>query len=467
PNWGDLLTSYNGTSISYDAIGNPTNWRNISGLTWQGRELSNFYDTGYNTEHQYKYNENGIRTNKYIEYWVDGGYTNTSYVLDGSKILKETRTGNQNLTLYYYYDSFSSVAYFNYNGTNYYYGKNYQGDVKYIYDSSGQIVVEYSYDSWGNIISTTGSLASTIGIINPFRYSSYYFDTETGFYYLNSRYYDPNTGRFINSDGMIGANQDLLSYNLFAYCSNNPANYDDPSGYKKYTKGYGSFGYGSFCSVMDTDGDGEVDLTDPEPCDAKITSKNYKNVEVSDIKPKPICNTFNQCFVAGTLVSTENGNKPIEEIKAGDLVWSENPETGEKALKRVMQTFVNETDVLVHVFIGEQEIITTEEHPFWVEGKGWVDAAELQIGDIVRTNNDQTLFVCKIYVEKLSSPVKVYNFEVEDFHTYYVGDDSILVHNDCKDDSNFRILNVWANDYKRIRSISEGDTCSDLMPTEY
>ena len=68
--WGDLLTSYNSTNIYYDNIGNPSNWRNISDLIWQGRELSSFWDAGYNTEHQYKYNDNGIRTNKRIEYWV-------------------------------------------------------------------------------------------------------------------------------------------------------------------------------------------------------------------------------------------------------------------------------------------------------------------------------------------------------------------------------------------------------------
>ncbi|HBL85010.1 MAG TPA: hypothetical protein DDZ99_08975, partial [Clostridiales bacterium] len=264
------------------------------------------------------------------------------------------------------------------------------------------------------------------------------------------------TGRFINADGLLGANGDLLAYNLFAYCSNNPVNYDDPSGYKKYTKGYGAFGYGSFAAAMDTDNDGEVDLTDPEPCDPTITSENYidEGELLAAIEPEPVCNAIDQCFVAGTLASTEDGNKPIEEIKAGDLVWSENPETGEKALKRVVQTFINETDVLVHVFIGEQEIITTEEHPFWVEGKGWVGAAELKIGDIVRTNNDQTLFVCKLYIEKLSTPVKTYNFEVEDFHTYYVGDDSILVHNRCNNADQDAVIQL-AKEYKR--GISEED----------
>ena len=80
-------------------------------------------------------------------------------------------------------------------------------------------------------MSVDGSEASTIGQLNPIRYRGYYYDTETGFYYLQSRYYDPTTRRFLNADGIIGANQDAICYNLFAYCSNNPVNYCDPDGW--------------------------------------------------------------------------------------------------------------------------------------------------------------------------------------------------------------------------------------------
>ncbi|HBL84814.1 MAG: hypothetical protein A2Y17_01510 [Clostridiales bacterium GWF2_38_85] len=208
----------NGNTVSYDAIGNPTTYwvgYNDYYMSWTGRQLDSVNIMGMDNT-TYTYNESGIRTSK------NRNGTVYSYTLDGSKILKETRTGNENATLYYYYDDTGSVTGFTHNGTNYYYGKNIQGDVKYIYDTNGTVVVEYCYDAWGNIISVTGSLASTIGVINPFRYRSYYYDSETGFYYLNSRYYDPQVGRFINADGLLGANQDLAGYNLFAYCSNNP-----------------------------------------------------------------------------------------------------------------------------------------------------------------------------------------------------------------------------------------------------
>ena len=95
----------------------------------------------------------------------------------------------------------------------------------------GAVVTEHTYDAWGNVLTTTGSLASTVGRYNPFRYRSYYYDSETGFYYLQSRYYDPTVGRFLNADGIVGANGGAQGYNLFAYCNNNPIACVDYSGY--------------------------------------------------------------------------------------------------------------------------------------------------------------------------------------------------------------------------------------------
>ena len=100
-------------------------------------------------------------------------------------------------------------------------------------DESGVRVVEYIYDAWGKLISTTGTLATTLGADNPFRYRGYYYDTETGLYYLTTRYYDPETGRFINADGIgYGLTQyELLNgLNLYSYCINNPVKNYDPAG---------------------------------------------------------------------------------------------------------------------------------------------------------------------------------------------------------------------------------------------
>ena len=137
------------------------------------------------------------------------------------------------------------------------------------------------------------------------------------------------------------------------------------------------------------------------------------------------------CFVAGTLVATEDGQKPIEEIQAGDKVLSENPETGEVAYKTVEETYVNETTELVHVFVNGEEIVTTPSHPFYVPKFGWTLAINLRAGDVLVLSNGEYLVVEAIQHEILESPIKVYNFEVEDFHTYFVGESSVLVHNKC------------------------------------
>ena len=114
--------------------------------------------------------------------------------------------------------------------TTYYYLRNAQNDIVKLIDSSGTTVVEYIYDSWGKLLSVTGTLANTVGADQPFRYRGYVYDTETQWYYLQSRYYDPNTGRFISADVLLSTGQGVIGHNSFAYCGNNPIVRSDPSG---------------------------------------------------------------------------------------------------------------------------------------------------------------------------------------------------------------------------------------------
>ena len=139
------------------------------------------------------------------------------------------------------------------------------------------------------------------------------------------------------------------------------------------------------------------------------------------------------CFIAGTKVKTVDGEKNIEDVKAGDYVLAENPETGEQGYKEVVRTYIHEKTAIVHVFVGEEEIETTVEHPFYVEGVGFVSAGELKAGNIIRTSEGKNLPIDKIEIAELEEPVLVYNFEVADFHTYYVSDLGVLVHNTCGD----------------------------------
>ena len=148
---------------------------------------------------------------------VSYGYGDASW----SDLLVElTWSGNK---LHFTYDSTSPLS-MNYNGTEYFYVKNAQGDVTGLVTTSGTRVVSYTYDAWGNL------LATTLGARNPLRYRGYVYDTETGLYYLQSRYYNPGWGRFINADAYLSTGQGFNGHNMFAYCGNNPISRYDVGG---------------------------------------------------------------------------------------------------------------------------------------------------------------------------------------------------------------------------------------------
>ncbi len=233
------MTATGSTSISYDGVGNPTTYNGYT-LTWSGRQLMEMSMNAGQFKYTFQYNDEGIRTEKIDngvrhEYSVSGGQINREviYSSNGQYVVKDLR---------YYYDAAghpsairaftrtSSTAEFTSN--IYYLLTNMQGDVIAIYNQDGERIYEYAYDAWGNMlrsaqISTGGSAANQV---NPFRYRGYYYDTETGLYYLQSRYYNPQWGRFLNADGYVSTGTGLLGYNMYAYCNNNPVNRIDPTG---------------------------------------------------------------------------------------------------------------------------------------------------------------------------------------------------------------------------------------------
>lgn len=225
-NWCDQLTKFNDDIITYDGIGNPLTIGEDITLNWiNGRQLNSYTDS--NNVITYKYNKDGIRTSKIIN------NVETKYYLEGSSIIIE-KTGDN--MLYYLYSNGKIVG-FKYNDNIYYYMKNNQDDIVGILDSNYNIIAKYIYDSCGNIISITDGNGNDvvndlthIANINPFRYRGYYYDKEINLYYLNSRYYNPIWGRFINADGIINSSIDFQNYNLYNYCSNNYINYIDSSG---------------------------------------------------------------------------------------------------------------------------------------------------------------------------------------------------------------------------------------------
>ena len=218
--WKDKLVSYDGQTITYDEIGNPLSYRGYT-LTWQGKRLQSL--SGNSTTASYTYDEQGVRSSK----TVNGVTTTFSY--NGSLLMAQVQgSGTSQVKQLFSYDANGDVVSVNYNGTEYFYLRNGQNDIVGLMDGSGTRVVEYTYDAWGKLISTTGTLATSLGADNPFRYRGYYYDTETELYYLTTRYYDPEVCRFISADVYMTTGQGVLGGNMFAYCGNNPVcRYDD------------------------------------------------------------------------------------------------------------------------------------------------------------------------------------------------------------------------------------------------
>jgi len=218
-NWRDKLTAVNGSTIRYDAIGNPLNdgtWT----YTWQnGRQLQKMQKSGVTAE--FVYNADGLRVQK----TVNG--VATKYTLHGKNIVHMTSGTDE---MHFFYDAQNRPAVVVYNGVPYAYVKSLQGDVIAILDAAGNVVVSYVYDAWGAPIGKSGALAETLGTVQPFRYRGYVFDEETGLYYLRSRYYNPGWGRFVNADAEIAVEAKLWDAKLFLYCANNPVRYTDDGG---------------------------------------------------------------------------------------------------------------------------------------------------------------------------------------------------------------------------------------------
>ena len=228
-NWRDKLTSYDGQAITYDEIGNPLSYRGYT-LTWQnGRQLATLSGNGITAS--YTYDVDGLRTSKTVN-----GVKHEYYYVGST--LQYEKFGTTELWFFYDADGNpSGVRYKNGSTTtDYYFVCNWRGDVIRIYDGAGAVVANYNYDAWGGIISVTDANGAAItdsnhiANVNPLRYRGYYYDSETGLYYLQSRYYDPAVKRFINADGYVATGLGLSDYNMYSYCGNNPICRSDNSG---------------------------------------------------------------------------------------------------------------------------------------------------------------------------------------------------------------------------------------------
>ena len=245
-------------------------------LEWFGRQLNSYTipddtettDVNESLNVSYTYDADGLRTSKtVVEKTPTDEYTyNYTYQYVGDKLYylcANDENGNLDYEMYFFYDSYDKLTvlkYFKHTGENpgqytYYVATNYFGDVVALYSGQGELLVSYEYDAWGNIIAVRDADeaiitdSDSIAHRNPIRYRSYYYDTETGLYYLQSRYYNPEIGRFLNSDNFMSKpGNNILGNNTYSYCNNNPVKFKDTSGH--WSKGAETISFAAACVAL-------------------------------------------------------------------------------------------------------------------------------------------------------------------------------------------------------------------------
>ncbi len=219
--WGDLLTSFGSNAITYDEIGNMLTYGTRT-FTWEhGRQLASTTKNGVTWT--YSYGADGMRTGR------TNGTDTYEYIYNGAQLMRMVRNG---VTVDFTYIG-GIPATISFNGNTFYYIVNGQGDVTGITDSEGNLQISYYYTAWGDpyyIYAAGATYASTLLTLNPLMYRGYVYDREAGMYYLQSRYYVPILGRFLNADGYISTGDGIIGNNMFAYCVNNPINRSDFDG---------------------------------------------------------------------------------------------------------------------------------------------------------------------------------------------------------------------------------------------
>ena len=433
------------------------------------------------TEVNYKYNGDNLLVER-----TENGIITRYYYDDNAQIIAEAEVRSGTPTLIANYIRGAQLEAVQYaDGSKAYVQSNAHGDITELRDEQGKLLNQYEYDLWGNILTKEET------VHNPFRYAGELWDDSTQLQYLRARWYDPSMGRFINEDSYEGELNDPLSQNLYAYVSNNPLRYVDPSGHIKnstyyeidlmlresmslksksdvywsnrsqlgpiFQRVYGDKNNNRFKYLYDlltqnspyknnagaaawarnellTSLDSFTDgtWTAAKAVEAILDSApGVAGAVITKGRGSSITAKGCNCFTAGTKVQTDEGEKNIEDIEVGDkvLAKSEYNSNGELAYKEVTALYRNKRDDIIKLHVGEQLIETTNNHPFWVEGRGWVFADELQVGDKLQKADGSNLIIDHVETVKLDKPVTVYNFTVADFHTYYVTDLGIWVHN--------------------------------------
>ena len=508
---------------------------------------------------EYSYDRNGVRFKKVTSEGT------TTYYTDGHKILGEDRPGNKKLR--YFYDADGVCGFRYYDGSAwkvYTYVKDAQGSVVMIKDEDGYAIVRYTYDQFGKaelvaldtrrleeytgtvsvVLAQNDAPSLEIGNMNPFRWKGHYYDREceeqlqSGYYYIDGRYYDPNEGIYLDADpmeNMLGNAETLFGlnrhsptydniltlaaygYTIFTtgeYAKDPDANYTasgavpwwswviagvqllagfimlfTPLGGigvglllsgalgmignifgSQLASGLGMAGIGLqsvitgatlllgacnpvslilgmvgivagvstmvFASAEIQEGLGAGNwLKDSGMSEGLYNGVMWASYGISTFVSivGPIANKYGpKCFAAGTLVVTAEGYKKIEDIREGDKVLAYDEETGEQGYREVVRLFRNKTEEWYHIHVNGEDIKCTGGHPFYVAShERFISARELEVGNTLLLSTGECGIIERIELERVSEPETTYNFEVADFHTYYVGENGLLVHNKC------------------------------------
>lgn len=462
-----LVGRSDGLKIEYDDsfIGNPTKIIRRDGeldLSWFGRRLTKANDF------RYTYDQNGLRTSK------EGPSFKEEYLYDKDRLsaLKHVE-GEKETIVFFNYDEGNQLVGFTIGDRDCFYDRDVLGTIRSVIDIDGKILVKYEYDDWGKVISIKDDSGEDLSKLNPFLFKGYFYDRETGFYYLKTRYYDPDIGRFISADGEIGSVGNPMGMNLYAYCKDNPVNYGDengnwPSWLTKVCIGLAVIavcaiavvatgGFGVCCiatSMLVGAVEGAAIGAISGAIMGGVTGAIKGAIETGSWEGAlkgaltgaidgaadgfmwgaiggAISGAMNPsyCFVAGTLVATAAGMKKIEEIKKGDIVETFNPYSNAYEENEVTEVYVNKTKELVHVNAEGEIVSTTPDHPFLTE-EGWKKAKDLTEHDRLQSK-DGFKEVVSIDFESLDKEINVYNFSVQGYHIYVVGRRGIVVHNGC------------------------------------
>jgi len=288
---------------------------------------------------------------------------------------------------------------------------------------SVSVAKSYTYTPFGGFYE--GQCVENID--NPFKFTGQWHDAEIDQYYLRARMYDPAMMRFTGRDPVEGEYEEPSTLHKYLYVANDPLNKTDLTGESAIQLAHAlvdaatTYAVGIEIATWAFSGEGiNLDFVVVGGAIAEMSSFVFAVSYAS-------MNTA--CFLAGTEILTLCGEVPIEQIRPGWYVWSTNTETGESGFFVVTQCFKRQVEELVLVTIGDETIETTREHPFYVYGKGWCLASDLDVEMKLVNVSYQPVRIDNI--EYVSGCKDVYNFEVDHTHTYYVSDKHLLVHNTC------------------------------------